>query len=56
MKVATCIFILLAAICAVFAYRSPVQRPGPATFPTFPGQGTFNPKVGWPYPLPNPRY
>lgn len=48
------IFVLVAIVCAVFAYvpTLPRPRPGPG-FPQFPGHGPFNPKPQWPYPMPN---
>ncbi|KOX74422.1 Abaecin [Melipona quadrifasciata] len=51
MKVVTFIFVLLATICAIFAIyvpssNIPPQRRRP--FPTFPGQGPFNPKINLP--------
>ncbi|CAD1479620.1 unnamed protein product, partial [Heterotrigona itama] len=53
MKTVTFIFVLLAAVCAIFAYVPPnyVPSPGRRPFPTFPGHGPFNPKIKWPYPL-----
>ena len=47
------LFMLFAAVLAVAnAYRPPVQRPKPGQpgFPTFPGQGPFNPRPQ-PYPV-----
>nr|ACH90410.1 abaecin [Apis cerana cerana]ACH90418.1 abaecin [Apis cerana cerana]ACH90420.1 abaecin [Apis cerana cerana] len=49
MKVVIFIFALLATICAAFAYVPlPNIPPGRRPFPTFPGQGPFNPKIKWP--------
>lgn len=50
MKVVIFILALLATICVVFAYVPLPNIPQPARrpFPTFPGQGPFNPKIKWP--------
>ncbi|XP_043604743.1 uncharacterized protein LOC122577483 [Bombus pyrosoma] len=58
MKAVMFIFVMLATICAILAfvpYNPP--RPGQSKpFPSFPGHGPFNPKIQWPYPLPNPGH
>ncbi|XP_033205111.2 abaecin [Bombus vancouverensis nearcticus] len=58
MKAVMFIFIMLATVCAILAfvpYNPP--RPGQSKpFPSFPGHGPFNPKIQWPYPLPNPGH
>ncbi|KAK1128096.1 hypothetical protein K0M31_003581 [Melipona bicolor] len=50
MKIVTFIFVLLATICAIFAIYVPPNNipPGRRPFPSFPGQGPFNPKIKWP--------
>ncbi|XP_043481213.1 uncharacterized protein LOC122510539 [Leptopilina heterotoma] len=53
MKGFLAIFLLIAVTLAVTnAYRSPVHKPKPKqpAFPTFPGQGPWNPKIK-PYPV-----
>ncbi|XP_025074443.1 abaecin-like [Pogonomyrmex barbatus] len=42
------IFALLLTVMAAFAYKSTVRSPPPGgwkPFPTFPGQGPYNPKI-----------
>ncbi|CAL7935041.1 unnamed protein product [Xylocopa violacea] len=53
MKVAIFILAVFAALCSVFAFvpNMPVPTRG-KQFPTFPGQGPFNPRATWPYPMP----
>ncbi|EFN88303.1 hypothetical protein EAI_08798 [Harpegnathos saltator] len=49
MKFHLFIFTLLLAVMAALAFRVPPQQPPPGgwkKFPTFPGQGPFNPKIG----------
>lgn len=56
MKFHLFIFTLLLVAMAVLAYQPPIRRPpgGWKPFPTFPGQGSFNPKPYYPYnPKPN---
>ncbi|XP_017876439.1 abaecin-like [Ceratina calcarata] len=53
MRIVVFVFALFATMCSVFAYVPPVRRPiGGSQFPTFPGQGPFNPRLRWPYPPP----
>ncbi|XP_076762943.1 abaecin [Xylocopa sonorina] len=54
MKAVMFVLAVFAALCSVFAFvpTMPVPTSRPRQFPTFPGQGPFNPKVGWPYPRP----
>lgn len=51
MKCFLFIFTLLLAAMAVFAYQPPVRQPPPGwkPFPTFPGQGPYNPKIRFPH-------
>ncbi|EZA47299.1 Abaecin [Ooceraea biroi] len=52
MKFYLFIVTLFLAAMAVFTYQPPVQRPPPGSwkpFPTFPGQGPFNPRIKFPY-------
>ncbi|KYM77085.1 Abaecin [Trachymyrmex septentrionalis] len=52
MKFHLFIFTLLLAVMTVFAYQSPVRKPPPGgwkPFPTFPGQGPYNPKIRFPH-------
>ncbi|XP_058795308.1 APC membrane recruitment protein 3-like isoform X2 [Phymastichus coffea] len=49
MKFVIAVLLLVAlAMVSVDAYESPVQKPNPKgpKFPTFPGQGSFNPRPG----------
>lgn len=46
------IFTLLLAAMAVLAYQPPVRKPSPGgwkPYPTFPGQGPYNPKIRFPH-------
>ncbi|OAD54698.1 Abaecin [Eufriesea mexicana] len=50
MKVIMFIFAILAMACASLAFVPTMPTPGPRgrPFPTFPGQGPFNPRQHWP--------
>ncbi|TGZ56531.1 abaecin-like [Temnothorax curvispinosus] len=52
MKFYLFIFALLLAVMAILGYVPPVRRQPPGgwkPFPTFPGQGPYNPKIRFPY-------